>query len=381
MSSNLVNFKDLRENEVLLISPIDAVIRYTLHMKKNKGTIGQLFLTNSRLKFINYEEIENELNIRRRSLSDKLDESQLCTPCLPPFDLHPFAEENRTILEQDIELFNIYDIRSDQEPQFVSLTVFCHDFRCIEFQIKSSEGTKNLIEKLRESISGLNSFSSFYIPSNLNKTQHKPSLWLLLSNHYYKSPQDWSSKESHWLNKSQHLQISLCTEDLQLCPSLPSSFVTLYNPSTNATLLKTLSSLAKNGRVPLITYAHQISPSCCHLLLVSSSLSEEVIQVLNESITPLRIIEVSSLIPSLTKLISSHNKLRRCCTLYGDTSRFISITGKWLQIISKILSSVSKLVQILKQESSIILVEENDANLNRLLSSLIQVVLGKCHLA
>lgn len=377
MDSTIPAFRDLRKSELILISPIDSVIRYTLHMKKNKGTIGQLFLTNFRLKFINYEEIENELQTRGSSLGDNYKENKSCPYNLPPFDIHPFSEENRTIQEQDIELFNIYDFRSDQEPQFILLSIFCNDFRCIEFQIKNSDLIKILIEKLRESITGFLSSSSFYIPSTSNKSQPKPSLWPLLSNYSYKSCQDWASKEGHWLKKNKFLQISQCNDDFELCPTFPSCFVTLNNNLTNSPLLKSILPLVKNGRVPLITFAYQTSESKCHLLLRSSSLGEEVAKILNEAISPLKIIEASTLFPSLSKLISSHNKLKKSCSLYGDTSRFVSQTGKWLQIVNKVLSTVSKLTQILKHESSLLLMEESDNYLNRLLSSLIQIVLGK----
>ncbi|XP_053213876.1 uncharacterized protein LOC128397213 [Panonychus citri] len=436
---------DFRDNEAIIAKPVDSVKRYNLQIKRSKGTIGQLLLSNRRLKFIDYHH-EIQLGLERRksvnetsfdsissvnvpttitttttiatttftTLNDSPSitnnspntnntnfsggynsstlisssstglssgKSSLSSLRLPPFDIHPVSEENREIHEQDIDLMNIYQVRIEQEGQDTHLTVFCNDFRSIEFQMKNNDLVKNLVDKLEQLITVLR--ASTVVPASPFNVRNQPEsalLWTLLASQYsYQLPQDWNHHEGYWLAQNENLRIAHCNENHNMCPSLPVSFISLSQYLSDITLIHSLSPHLNGNRVPVITYCHKFrvkESARNNLLLRSSSFKMDVTNILYNAIRPLNIVEVNNLLPPLTKLESAYYNLRKSCCFYADKfPHFLSQTGKWLKIVSRVLSVVKEMSTIISEESSLLIVEENDDHYNPIISALLQIVL------
>lgn len=153
-TSNTLPVIDFRENETMIqaIPPIPSVVKFDLNTDRTKGTIGQIVLTNFRLKFIPYsQEIAAAAAASSSSLSklkNGLQESSLNDHnrfSFPPFELIS-TSECRT--DENIEYLNIYDIICQNNL----LQIYCSDFRCIEFQFKVITLVKNLADHLERLI-------------------------------------------------------------------------------------------------------------------------------------------------------------------------------------------------------------------------------------
>uniref|UniRef100_T1K4L3 Myotubularin phosphatase domain-containing protein n=1 Tax=Tetranychus urticae TaxID=32264 RepID=T1K4L3_TETUR len=381
---------DFRANEAIIAKPVDSVKRYNLQIKRSKGTIGQLLLSNRRLKFIDYHH-EIQLDLERRksfnetsfaslpptnvnfpaitSKTTDLNDSSsnnislnpgfysntmistsstgpsskgtLSSLRLPPFDIHPVSEENREIHEQDIDLMNIYQVRIEQEGQDTHLTVFCNDFRSIEFQMKNNDLVKNLVDKLEQLITVLRASTVVSAsPFNVRNLPESALLWTLLANQYsYQFPQDWNRHEGYWMSLNESLRIAHCNENHNMCPSLPVSFISLSHYLSDITLIHSLSPHLNGNRVPVITYCHKsrIKESRQNLLLRCSSFKMDVTNILYSAFRPLNIVEIN------------------------------------FHIFYHRLENGLKLLQ----ESSLLIIEENDDHYNPILSALLQIVLDE----
>lgn len=203
-------------------------------------------------------------------------------------------------------------------------------------------------------------------------------LWDILANEYVlENLQDWSSSEGYWFKTNPLLRVTQCNENHIMCKSLPVSFITVRNYLSDLTLIHTISPHTSGNRVPVVSYCCSSSKVGSTLLLRCSSFKMDVTNILYDAIRPLNIVEVGTILLPLTKLESAYNKLRKSCSLDAAIyPHFLSHTGKWLRIVSKVLCTVKEMVYTLKEESSLLLIEEDDNNFNPILTSLIQVILG-----
>jgi len=311
--------------------------------------MGKLVLSNLRLKFINYNEVDEEINGLR----------------VPPFDLHSLSQDSGELSSEDLDLLNVYDLKfepvAEANSSYILLSIYCNDFRCIEYQLRNSDLVKNFLESLDR--------------ANRNDLLELPRLWEILQNeHPFVHPEDWAREEGCWLKRGSEFRITQSNEDFQLCPSLPPSFPSLKFYLTDVNLIQMVSPQLKNQRVPLISYAFFGDDGHRRILMRSPYLTPDVDNLLFTAIAPLRVINLTSLLPSMPVLISAHRKLRMACFIYNREDHFLCRVGKWLKLIAKILGVLHDLVSVLRQEASVILVEESDDTWNPFMSSLIQIV-------
>ena len=106
-------------------------------------------------------------------------------------------------------------------------------------------------------------------------------------------------------------------------------------------------------------------------------MNKDVTFSLIQAISPLNIIEVNDLLPDQQTFVSIYLKLREACFLHSNETQFLSQIGKWMKLVCKVLAVVSDLSKILNEESSLLLMENNDNHWNILLSCLIQIQLDK----
>ncbi|RWS26416.1 myotubularin-related protein 11-like protein [Leptotrombidium deliense] len=367
-----------RPNEFILVQPIEGVIRYHLNTNRTKGTVGQLILTCVRLKFITYPQPEN---------GDKTSELESSLQ-LPPFNNHWQSEEKSENFHEDVDLINMYDIRVEQvQSGSTLLTVYCNDFRCIEYQIRNTELVKSLLENLERLTSEQSSMNvsanNLSSSTHLQGVQEVPCLWYQLSTEYsFRFPQDWSKAESHWLQGKTSLRVTHCNDGFHMCSSLPPSFITLKYYLTDSTLIDVISRQLKNHRVPIVCYCRQMVDAItkkelhgCNMLIRSVTLTETVSNIFIQAISPLRVIDVNALLPSLVTVVTAYTKLREACFLYSSTNHFLCRIGKWLKIVSKVLSVVKDLYKIVQNEASLVIMEDTDRHWNPILSCLIQIML------
>lgn len=285
INSNLLSptttFTSLRNGEVPVLKPIHAVQRYSLSSRRTKGSIGQLILTNSRLKFLNYSE-DGKINANLSHHPTRF----------PPFDFHSFLDESSlgslTEFDEDIDLMMIFSIKSGPFNNIMSSTTMnssmplttsstsstshiilridCNDFRCIEFLLKSNEESKVLIDSLdklyNKQFSPQLSSSSSNNNQNDYHSNHVPLLWTLL----------WSRYGTQF-ETSRSAKCSNCITRLNL-----DTF-----PATKD-------------------------------------------------------------VPSFDQLESIYSRVIESCHTYSSTRTFISSTGKWLKVVSKIMKIVDQVV-------------------------------------
>ncbi|RWS03148.1 myotubularin-related protein 12-like protein [Dinothrombium tinctorium] len=365
----------LRPNELIVMQPFDGVIRYHLNSNRTKGTVGQLSLTCVRLKFVTYPQ------------SDFRNDKNESVPSLPPFTHHTSSEEKVELFDEDIDLINVYSFQTEyvQSGSSILLTVYCNDFRCIEYQIRNNENVRCLLENLEKMTiePSLSSSSSNLATLNQPRRVYEvPSLWYQLSTEYsFTFPQNWMKAENHWLTGKTSLRVTHCNDGLQMCSSLPPSFVTLKYHLTDQVLISMISRTQRSQRVPVVCYARQMIDAVTkkelngyNMLIRSVTLTDDVISIIRQAVNPLRVMDVNSLLPSLVTLMAAHGKLRDACFLYSSTNHFLCRIGKWIKIVSKVLSVVKDMSKIIQTEASLLIMEDTDRDWNPLISSLIQIV-------
>ena len=289
-----MNFRNPEEK--VMGKVIEGVIQYSLNTSRPKGSMGRLVLTNVRLKFINYNQVNHE-EIRRR--------------LFPPFDIHSFMDESLesgTEYDEDIDFLNVYRVEETKKDSVhMLLTVYCMDFRQIQFEIKESEENRSLIDQLLKHVSAIyfpqtsssssNTTGSSFYPSTIVKNMSSsnilpysgttgmfstssssnaasqallnfkiihelPLLWYDLTTEYmYFDRKEWEDKESSWMTKNPIVRITQCNETFQLCKTLPKSFLTLSSVLlSDVTLLHSISSQMTGRRVPVISFSIPVSP-------------------------------------------------------------------------------------------------------------------------
>lgn len=140
----------LKGYEVQLCKPIKSVGRYALKSDRGEGSMGSLFLTNIRLYFVNYTNTYQEVN------HGKL---------VPPFEIHSFLDDPGSITKHDdsIDFINVYKICETSNPLgFITLKIYCNDFRKLQFSLKDSPDVRCFIELLNKLL------PSSFSPSSVN---------------------------------------------------------------------------------------------------------------------------------------------------------------------------------------------------------------------
>lgn len=223
-----------------------------------------------------------------------------------------------------------------------------------------------------------------------------PILWQTLAQKYqFNYPKDWYRIEAHWLDQIESFQeqpidcpgrdgkmnnaitrISQCNESYQLCNSLPRSFI-VPKDLKDCTLMNTMSTVIKDHRVPIISYCCPIEYRRNFIIRCASSDQQaRVTDTLAKVVKPLKVMNLTSIAPSLESVESAHKKLRDVCRP-GDNQalNFVSKSGKWLNIVSQALKLVKETAKILLCKASVILIEDDDRGWNSVVSSLVQILL------
>ena len=404
------------ENVINRVKPISSVFKYDLNSDRSKGTVGQIVLTNLRLIFIPYShETDGQQNGQRpadyRAESDLNGDLQSFN--FPPFELVT-ADSDKS--NEDVEYLNIYDLICKEKV----LQIYCSDFRCLEFGLRSatlvkyladyldrlidrpfanqspiSQLSQNLSPNRSPSMSSLNSTTTNQIVTS--RCYELTYFWAMIGSQYsFNFPKDWEANEGYWYSSNSLLRISQANENYQLCKSLPASFITLRYYLTDVNLLQNISARMKGQRVPVITYSHKCTPKQVnktrrtnrfnhhyqelqldHMLIRSGIISKEDAYLLQQAISPLKIMDVNDLMPDRPTFISTYFKLREACFLHSNSTHFLSQIGKWMKLVCRVLIVVNDLSKLLSEESSLILTEHNDNHWNVLLSCLIQIQLDK----
>lgn len=279
---------------------------------------------------------------------------------------------------------NLLAVESTQVQSLVNITVYCNDFRCVEFQLNYNQDAKSLLDNLEKLITsppiGASSFLSptprtalpvrltlfvWKLVTNLPVFQVSPQrvfelplLWYQLTTEYqYDLLSDWQQNESKLLafrnGSNDVFRVSHINEVMQVSRNLPRTFVTLpVSKLSDVTLDERISRQMRGRRVPLVTYCveqgyrskvtgderNYSNRKLTHSVLMrSATLSEEVANLLQNALKKMRIIDLQSSMPTLVSVEAASNKLHEACFLDADTAHFISATGKWTKLVLKAL--------------------------------------------
>lgn len=409
----VIDFR-IDENVINRVKPIGSVFKYDLNSDRSKGTVGQIVLTNLRMIFVPYSH-DGGQQANGRPPTDYRAESDLNGDL--PFDFPPFelVAGDSSKSNEDVEYLDIYDLICKEKL----LQIYCSDFRCLEFGLRSSALVKHLADHLERlivkplgSVSPMGQLSQNLSPSMsslnssaLNQMNHIATsrcyeltyFWAMIGSQYpFNYPKDWEAHEGYWYSSNSLLRISQANENYQLCKSLPASFITLKYYLTDVNLLQNISAKMKGQRVPVITYSYKCRPKHVdktqitnrfnhhyqelqldHMLIRSGIINKADTYLLIQAISPLNIIEVSDHLPDQATFVSTYLKLREACFLHSNSTHFLSQIGKWMKLVCKVLTVVNDLSKVLSEQSSLLLMEHNDNHWNVLLSCLIQIQLDK----
>ena len=331
----------------LLNDTIDGVNYFYSYTRHRTGICGQLSLNSNGLMFLSYtlQPIDENCEQTTNSLSHFI-----------PFNSH----KNPNF---EIDLLAIDLMKESFDHNFISITIFCSNFRRIRFQIKNSDQTKRIVDKLRRLTA--KALDNKY--SKLTKS--------LKDNFSYVLKADWNQFESHW-KECYKLRITQTNENYQLCDSLQPSFI-VPKAITDQMLISMISTQTNGQRVPVVSYLYSQNGN---LLIRSSAFDnyEDMNSLLRDLVTPLRQINVDSVFPSLLIVEQSYEKLKEVCFQYNsneESNNCLNKIGKWINCVNITLKGVQKVVEIITNEASVGLVEELDRDWNCLISSLVQLMI------
>lgn len=223
----------------------------------------------------------------------------------------------------------------------------------------------------------------------------RPILWETLNEKYqFNYPKDWYKNEAHWLDQIESFQeqpidcpgrdgemnnaitrISQCNESYHLCNSLPRSFI-VPKDLKDFTLTDSMSTVIKDHRVPIISYCCPIEYRRNFIIRCASSNQQaKVIDTLSKVVKPLKVLNLTSLAPSLESVEKAHKKLKDVCRPGDEPYNFLSKSGKWLYRLSLALKLVNETAKTLLSDASVLLIEDDDRGWNSVVSSLVQLLL------
>ncbi|CAG2166972.1 unnamed protein product [Oppiella nova] len=329
-----------------LSDTIDGVNYFYSHTKHRTGICGQLTLNSNGLLFLSYTSQHTE------------DKSHQTITSLSQFI--PFYNEKSSKFE--IDLLAIDQMKDTIDNNFIELTIFCQNFRRIRFQMKNCDQTKRIVDKL----------SRLAVNSILRKCSKLTKS--LKDNYNYVLKADWNQFESHWKD-CYKLRVTQTNENYQLCDSLPPSFV-VPKVITDQMLIALISTQTRGQRVPVVSYLY---PQNGNLLIRSSAFDnyEDLNSLLKDMVSPLRQINVESLLPTIAAVEQSYEKLKEVCFqshLSEESSVCISKMGKWMTCVNTTLKAVAQIVQMITKEASVGLVEDLDRDWNCVIASLVQIL-------
>lgn len=431
----LIRFRS--DEQVIPIKPIEGVIWFALGSGRCKGTVGQIVLTSKRLVFIPYRATSAESSTDSESHqrfppfemhaldpsgSSASDDSQRSNSVDfgNVFDIS--CKQN--VLQLYLADFRCIEMQLKHSIWVKQLANQLERFvpRILSRYSTSLETSLNASSPLSAGNSLLSRGSSSWLasPSPLSASPARSSLhttpitptasaslissfdesrtvtplallWQLLSRQFaYDYPATWSRTDCYWFEKNRSLRITQVNENKQICKTLPCTFVTLKPYLTDVNLQQNVSNRLKAQRVPVATFSTygtyvssptadrfrtKLMPSKERVLLRSGMLDKDVAYAMVQAFSPIRILQTSDLMIDLNHLLHVYVKLRRICFPYANATRFFSHVGKWLKIVGKVLSVCHNLCKLICNESSLLLMEDEDNQWNIVISCLIQLIL------
>lgn len=353
--SNSININPLTlNNDVLQIAGV------MFFLSDSNGICGDLSLDQKRILFASgmIESTDREKKLKNASTEPK----------------SPFKEENN-VNYYEIDFLNVGDIYKEISNDYYNLIIHCRNFKHVKITLKQTSDADVFISRL----------NNVDFENSTQRTFHKVCLWEYLFNNYqYKVMSDWTNYEK-WYVANYKIHFSHFNEHGQ-CESLPSTIIVPRDIRDNQ--LEMFSYSSNGNRVPVVTFLYKKSS---HLMIRSTSFNNNTLQgLMAKAITPLRELDIDSILPSINEVEKCFIRLRKSCFTVGKLSnknhiqsfydvdyskQFWSKCSIWLNIISKTLKLANQLIHIISYEASIGLVETFDSNWNCVLSSLVQIVL------
>lgn len=336
---------------------LEGVIKFASNSSRTSGTVGRLVLSHSGLRFvdfINSSGIHHEFNSFNNSTLSSAS--------------HNSSFSSSSTSDAVISMINVGDVKVDTSrisDGTILLILYCRDFSVHEFQLQFKDESQEFVSRLQKMAAKM---------SNAGRCSY---LWHYLFQKYqFLTPRNWEEHERSWYSssRSKALRISQSNERLQVCESLPRSFI-VPKSITDLVLEYKMAVSINSRRIPIVTYAHN-----GRFVLMRCGLfdKEDTIEELVMNVHPLRIKSTNFLCPSSTSLKNAYRKLRDACYVTRDAdndSNFLSKIGKWMKQLASCLRVAADVSDILStEEASVLLVEENDRLWNCIISSLTQII-------
>lgn len=330
-------------------------------LSNSNGLCGNLSFTKKSILF----ELGKDIN---ESQIDAVKEMKLVPKC--PIKDEDFREN------YEIDFLNIGDVNTAVSNDLLTIFIFCRDFRHVKILLKQGEKANLVVDKIKTI-----SFENI-IQAN---TDNRVCLWEYLFNNYqFRYMSDWVAHEQ-WYIKNFKIRFSSFNEIGQ-CSTLPETVIVPRNVLDN--VLERFSSISNGNRVPVITFLNRTSG---HMIVRSTSFKDHDFQELfsRNIVSPMRELTIDQIFIELNDIDKFYAKLRKYCfkvTRFSDSSlpshydtdhakTFWSKCSPWLYSLSKVLKFTANLVNIVKNEASIGLIETFDSRFNCILSSLVQIII------
>jgi hypothetical protein len=261
----------------------------------------------------------------------------------------------------------------------------------------------------------------------IKRIHELPMIWYILCTQYsYFDLKEWEQRDGYWYKSNPFLRLTQCNEELQVSVSLPKCFVCSILMS-DVFLTENIAYQLSGQRVPIISYSipvsrckqstsvpnnnkrhtigvpkitsssekssikrtgsksggikpaipvkpYSLSKLKDHRLLIRSvPLTEDVNNLIRALIFPLRAFDLSNMLKSVVDVELAHSRLLEAVFNKSTSNHFFSLIQKWMKLIYRVFRIVHNVVYVLQNESSVILIEENDRFWNPVISALVQI--------
>lgn len=362
-----------------------------------------LFLDNLNGKLVNISSTMKTIHVKS-SLGpvDGLPNAPVSPPPFFPINKNkPILTESlfqHNLDNLDIDLINVGAVNVERSNDRHTVYLFCRNFKLYKLILSHSMNANHFIDRINAMYQINVHFASPPSPSSKQLVfestpkQHQvtSALWnYLYHNYHYNKPTDWLHNEPWFSYLEKHSRKAVkhtLFNEIKSIESLPETFLVPFTvPDTKLSLWQTYTNLS---RVPVVTYYDQ---STKHMLLRSSQFHKvSCKELLFSHVNPLRQVNVDNMLPPLLSVELCYEKLRKHCYELNKQSnemdrsafydinkyrKFLSKSGPWMNCVSSVLRFAISLVQVIKQESSIVLIESTDTNWNCVVSCLVQVII------
>lgn len=349
---------------------LDGVIKFTSNSSRTSGTVGRLVLSQNGLRFVDYSIHNlsgNSESLNYSAISSASFNNSTFSNASNMNSSFPASSTSALTTDTLISAINIGDVKIDSSrvnEGFVLLILYCQDFSVYEFQLRLNDESQAFVSHIQKKAAKMSSAGRCSV------------FWHYLFLKYkYVTPKSWEELERSWYDPSKNnaLRISQSNERLQVCESLPRSFI-VPKGITDLVLEKKMAVSINARRIPVVTYAHN---GRFVLMRCAAFDKESATEELVTKVFPLKMIDVKTEC-SYSSLKNAYRKLREACFVTRDCdndTNFLSRVGKWMRQLSTSLRMAAEVSQTLsEEESSVLLVEEEDRKWNSLISSLTQVI-------